>query len=57
MIIAYVRSPFDENMTFTYTVLLPKSGPLGLEIIDDEIFGLPLICTMDMNSNFVKKCI
>ena len=55
-VLPYALTPFDENMTFTYTVTLPKSGPLGLEIIDDEVFGLPLICEMDINSNFVKNC-
>ena len=26
----YARSPFDLNLTFTYTVVLPKLGRLGL---------------------------
>ena len=55
-ILPYARSPFDENMTFTYKVNLPKTSPLGLDLIDDEIFGLPLITTMNSTSSFVKNC-
>ena len=55
-VLAHVNSPFDDSMTYTYTVNIPKSGPLGLQIIDDEIFGLPLIVEMDSTSCFAIKC-
>lgn len=55
-LLAYAKSPFDDNQTFTYTVTIPKSGSLGFQIIDDEIFGLPLIIDMTPDSCFTKGC-
>ena len=55
-ILAYARGPFDDDQPFTYSVSLPKSGPLGLDLFDDEIFGIPLIVSMHQNSNFRKNC-
>ena len=52
----YAKSPFDLSLTFTYTVLLPKTGRLGLVLCNDEIFGLPLITEMEQTSCFAKNC-
>ena len=51
-----VKSPFDYNTLFTYTVNLPSQGPLGINIENDEVFGLPVINYMEETSPFRVGC-
>ena len=34
-----VKSPFEYHLLFTYTVIIPPSGPLGLVLENDKVFG------------------
>jgi len=54
--LATVKSPFDYNTLFTYSVTIPLQGPLGLNIENDEVFGLPVINFMEDTSPFRIGC-
>ena len=51
-----IPTPFTHDKLFTYEVTIPASGPLGLNMENDKIFGLPIINTMESNSPFAIGC-
>jgi len=55
-ILATIKTPFTHDTLFTYEVRIPASGPLGLNMENDSVFGLPVINTMELNSPFIIGC-
>jgi len=51
-----VISPFSYELLFTYSVSIPKKGPIGLILENDTVFGLPVISHMENNSPFTVGC-
>jgi len=51
-----IASPFSYQNLFSYTVSIPPKGPLGLNLEDDKVFGLPIINTMTSDSAFRVGC-
>lgn len=54
--LATVASPFDYATLFTYQVTITRTGPLGLNLENDEVFGLPIINFMQETSLFRVGC-
>ena len=51
-----VKSPFEYHTLFSYDVTVPPSGPLGIILENDTIFGLPIISYMHEDSPFRMGC-
>jgi len=51
-----IPSPFSYQTLFSYTVSIPPKGPLGLNLEDDKVFGLPIINVMTQESAFRVGC-
>ena len=54
--VARVSTPFRYDTLFSYSVSIPKTGPLGLNLENDTVFGLPLINSMSGDSPFKLGC-
>ena len=54
--LATVDSPFTLNSLFSYEVTIAPTGPLGLNLENDQIFGLPIINYMSEDSPFKIGC-
>lgn len=48
-------SYFTDNNTFTYTVTIPKKGPLRYTLETDHTFGLPRVSFVGKTSPFYKN--
>jgi len=55
-ILNFTTSPFSYDNLFSFEVSLPPSGPLGLNLEDDKVFGLPVINYMHDDSPFKTGC-
>ena len=51
-----IKTPFKYETLFSYIVTLPSRGPLGINLENDKIFGLPIINSMNANSPFKLGC-
>ena len=51
-----INSPFNQNNLFSYSVDLPPTGPLGLNMENDSVFGIPVINYMLNDSPFKPGC-
>ena len=54
--LTHIESPFSPENLFTYNVVLPPNGPLGLVLENDNDYGLPLVVSMHPDSPFVTGC-
>ena len=54
--ISRIASPFKYETLFSYNVSISKTGPLGLNLENDKVFGLPIINSMDEDSPFKQGC-
>jgi len=54
--ISRIASPFKYETLFSYNVSISKTGPLGLNLEDDKVFGLPIINSMEDDSPFKHGC-
>ena len=55
--IEHITSPFQKDSLYTYSVTLPATGKIGLLLQNDDVFGIPVIVSMDPSSAFQKKCL
>jgi len=51
-----IDSPFSYETLYSYEVTITETGPIGLNLEDDKIFGLPVINLMHEDSPFRSGC-